>query len=153
MGLRRANADDIDDLVRLRRVMFEAMGVDHSAPEWAAECARVLRRELAPGGCMAAYVVEVDGRVVSSGVGMVASRLPGPRTPDGRYGYVQSMATDPDARGNGYARAVFGALVGWFEEQGVTSIGLHATAQGAPLYRSFGFSEPGHLELARHATR
>ena len=113
----------------------------------------MLRRELAPGGVMAAYVVESDGGVVSCGVGMVAPRLPGPRTPDGRYGYVQSIATDPDYRGRGYARAVFGALVEWFEAQGVTSVGLHATPAGAPLYESFGFTPGRFGYLSRHAAR
>lgn len=153
MGLRRATPDDIGNLVRLRRVMFDAMAVDASDPAWAEECAAVLRRELAPGGVMAAYVVEEDGGVVSCGVGMVAPRLPGPRTPDGRYGYVQSMATDPEHRGRGHARAVFAALLEWFEEQGVTSVGLHATPAGAAIYRTFGFSEGTFAYLSRHAAR
>ena len=134
--------------MRLRGVMFDAMGVDHSGPGWAATCERVLRERLADG-TMAAFVVEDDGRVVAGGVGMVAQRLPGPRVPDGRHGYVQSMATDPDARRRGHARAVFAALLGWFEEQGVAAVELHATEAGAALYRSFGFSEPSHLVLGR----
>ena len=152
MDLRRATPDDVDDLVRLRRVMFDAMGVDHTSPEWAARCAEVLRTELASGS-MVGYVVEEDGRVVANGVGMVAQRLPGPGNPTGRHGYVQSMATDEHARGNGYARAIFAALMEWFEENGVTSVTLHATQFGEPLYRSFGFTEPKHLPLSRHASR
>lgn len=152
MSLRRANPSDAAELVRLRRVMFEAMGVDHSAPEWAANADEVLRRCLASGE-MAAFVVEEDGRVVAGGVGMVAQRLPGPKNPSGLHGYVQSMATDPESRGRGHARAVFAALLEWFEERGVTSVDLHATGEGAPLYRSFGFSEPRHLPLSRHSSR
>lgn len=152
MPLRRANPSDAAELVRLRRVMFEAMGVDHSPPEWAANAETLLREHLASGH-MAAFVVEDDGRVVSCGVGMVEQRLPGPRSPSGRWGYVQSMATDPDMRGRGYARAVFAALTEWFEGEGVTSVELHATEQGAPLYRSFGFAEPRHVALSRHAFR
>ncbi|HWL35461.1 MAG TPA: GNAT family N-acetyltransferase [Frankiaceae bacterium] len=148
MPLRRATPDDAPDLVRLRRVMYDAMDVDHSSPEWAASCEAVLRERLASGE-MAAYVVEDGGRLVAGGVGMVEQRLPGPRNPSGLHGYVQSMATDPSARRCGHAREVFGALLAWFEEKGVTRIDLHATQYGAPLYRSYGFSEPPHLELAR----
>jgi GNAT superfamily N-acetyltransferase len=141
---------DVEELVRLRRVMFEAMGVDHSSPEWAAATERVLRTSLAAGS-MAAFVVDGDGgRLAAGGVGMVAQRLPGPRNPTGRHGYIQSMATDPSARRRGYARAVFEALLGWFEEQGVGSVALHATDEGAPLYRSYGFTEPANLPLSRH---
>jgi GNAT superfamily N-acetyltransferase len=152
MSPRRATPADADDLVRLRRVMFEAMGVDHSAPEWAANAATVLRDCLASGQ-MAAFVVEEDGRVVAGGVGMVAQRIPSPRNPTGLHGYVQSMATEPEARGRGYGRAVFGALLEWFDERGVTAIDLHATEAGAALYRQFGFSEPRHPELGRRTSR
>ena len=152
MPLRRANPSDAAELVRLRRVMFDAMEVDHSPPEWAANAEAVLRERLASGE-MAAFVMEVDGRLVSGVVGMVEQRLPGPKSPSGRWGYVQSMATDPDARGQGHGRAVFAALLEWFEEQGVPSVELHATRFGAPMYRSFGFSEPRHLALSRHSWR
>ena len=93
------------------------------------------------------------GGLCSCGVGMVAQRLPGPRNTHGRYGYVQSMATDEDARRQGHARAVFVALLGWFAEQGVTAIDLHATGAGAELYRQFGFTEPGYPELGVRAHR
>ena len=148
MPPRRATPDDVPELVRLRRVMYDAMGVDHASPEWAASCERVLRERLADGA-MAAFVVEEDGRLVAGGVGMVEQRLPGPRNPSGLHGYVQSMATEPRARRRGHARSVFAALLEWFEEQGVTAVDLHATEAGAALYRTFGFSEPRHLTLGR----
>ncbi|HVF05126.1 MAG TPA: GNAT family N-acetyltransferase [Frankiaceae bacterium] len=148
MGLRRATSGDIDDLVRLRGVMFDAMGVD-TGGDWRAPCADVLRRCLADG-TMAAYVVEEDGAVVACGVGMLAQRLPSPRNPSGRYGYVQSMATDEHARRRGHAHAIFAALMDWFGDEGVVSVGLHATDAGARVYRSFGFSDPRNPELTWH---
>ena len=152
MTLRRATPDDAPDLVRLRRVMFDAMDVDHSDPEWAHVCERVLRACLADG-TMAAFVVEEDGRPVAGGVGMVAQRLPGPKNPSGRHGHVQSMATEPAARGKGHGKAVFEALLAWFAEQGVTSVDLHASPFGEPLYRKYGFREPRHRAMSRHAPR
>lgn len=150
MAVRIATPDDAPELVRLRGVMFDAMGVDHSDPGWARACDEVLRRCLADG-TMRAYVVDRDGGGLRAcGVGMLAQRLPSPRTPNGRHGYVQSMATDEDSRGRGYAREVFEALLAWFEEEGVTNVDLHATAAGAALYRQYGFSEPRHPTLGRH---
>jgi GNAT superfamily N-acetyltransferase len=148
MLLRRATPDDAPDLVRLRRVMYDAMEVDHADPAWAESCERVLWTELATER-MAAFLVEEDGRVVAGGVGMVEQRLPGPRNPTGLHGHVQSMATHPEFRGRGHARAVFGALLAWFDEQGVRNVDLHASKYGEPLYRSFGFSEPRYPELRR----
>jgi GNAT superfamily N-acetyltransferase len=146
MPLRRATPDDVDDLVRLRRVMFDAMDVDHSDPAWAEACARILREGLA-GDRMAGYVVEEDRRVVACGVGILAQRLPGPRRPGGLNGHVQSMATEPAARGRGYAREIFAALLAWFDEAGADTVDLHATKYGEPLYRSFGFTEPRFVTL------
>ncbi|HEU0129858.1 MAG TPA: GNAT family N-acetyltransferase [Mycobacteriales bacterium] len=154
MRVRRATPDDAPELVRLRGVMFDAMGVDHAAePEWPAACERVLRDRLASGE-MAAFVVDGDGGgLAAGGVGMVAQRLPSPRNPNGLHGYVQSMATDPAARRRGYAREVFAALLEWFAERGVGSVDLHATEAGAALYRQFGFSEPRHPTLGWRAPR
>lgn len=146
MPLRRATPDDAPDLVRLRRVMFDAMEVDHADPEWAKACEAILREQLG-SGAMAAFVVEDDGQVVACGVGMVHQRLSGPRNPGGRYGFVQSMATDPAYRERGYARAVFAALLAWFDEQDVPAIDLHASPYGEPLYRSFGFRDGRYPEL------
>ena len=146
MPLRRATPDDAPDLVRLRKVMYDAMEVEYADPRWEATCERVLREALAAGR-MGAFVVEEDGRIVSGGVGMIEQRLAGPHNPEGKYGFVQSMATEPAARRRGYAREVFGALMAWFEENGVHRIALHATDAGAELYRSFGFSEGKFPEL------
>jgi ribosomal protein S18 acetylase RimI-like enzyme len=153
MPVRRATPDDAPELVRLRRVMFDAMGVDHGDPAWAAACERVLRAELG-SGAMVGFVVDLEGDgLAACGVGMVSQRLPGPGNPSGRHGYVQSMATDPGARRRGYAREVFTALMAWFGENGVTSVGLHATTLGEQLYRDFGFSDPANGALGWHAPR
>jgi ribosomal protein S18 acetylase RimI-like enzyme len=153
MPVRRATPADAPELTRLRGVMFEAMGVDHSDPAWAVACEAVLRSALA-SGAMAAFVVDAGGgSLAACGVGMVEQRLPGPRNPSGRHGHIQSMATDPAARRQGHAREVFGALLAWFAENGVTSVDLHATSLGEGLYRDHGFSEPRHLALSRHAPR
>jgi ribosomal protein S18 acetylase RimI-like enzyme len=152
MAVRRATPDDAPELVRLRRVMFDAMGVDHGDPAWAAACERVLRSELA-SGAMAAFVVDGDPGLAACGVAMVGQRLPGPQNPTGRHGYVQSMATDPGARRQGHAREVFAALMAWFAENGVTSVGLHATTLGEGLYREFGFREPANGALGWQAPR
>jgi GNAT superfamily N-acetyltransferase len=77
----------------------------------------------------------------------VWERLAGPADDDGRFGYVQSMATDPAWRSTGVARAVLALLLDGFRERGVGRVGLHATRYGEPLYRSVGFVEPRFPEL------
>lgn len=91
---------------------------------------------------MGLFVVEDPTRpgvLVSCGAGVIATRLPNPWHPDGRAGYVQWMSTDPAFRRRGLGRAVLRAVLDWFEDCGVENVELHATAEGAPLYRSEGF--------------
>jgi ribosomal protein S18 acetylase RimI-like enzyme len=145
--VRWATVEDIDELVRLRRVMFEAMGVDVTAAVDDA-VAGALRRGLPSGEVFAAVVDGPDRSYLAAcGVGLTSVRLPGPHNPSGGAGYIQSMATDPRARRQGHARAVLTLLLERFRELDVRVVELHATAAGEPLYRSAGFGEAQQLAL------
>ena len=147
-------AADVAELVRLRQVMFDALGWDDGSEPWPEACAEVLQRGLADGSIVAFVVDRPEGvGLASAGVGTVAQRLPGPCNPTGRYGFVQSMATDPEERRRGNARAVFAALIDWFKAEGLTAVDLHASPDGDALYRSFGFREGDHVELGWRARR
>ena len=149
MSARRAIAADVAEIVRLRQVMFDALGWDDGSEPWPAACAEVLRRGLTDGSIVAFVVDRQEGGgLASAGVGTVAQRLPGPGNPTGRHGFVQSMATDPGHRRRGHGAAVFTALVGWFKAEGLTAVDLHASPDGEGLYRSFGFREGEHVELS-----
>ena len=145
---RRATAADVEELVRLAVVMFNAMGLDTGAPEWQEMGRQVTGRRLGSGD-MAAWVVDGDepGHLISAGVGMINQRLPGPRNPSGRAGYIQWVATESGHRRQGLGREVIQGLLRWFAEQGVSVVELHATADGEPLYRSLGFGTPPNPQL------
>ena len=152
METRRATSDDADELVRLRQVMFDALTETHvTEPGWEPHAAEVFRTGLADGSIAAVVVDGPDGRLVAAGVGTVAQRVPGPGNHSGRYGFVQSMATDRDWRRRGLGRAVFSGLVDWFRAEGILAIDLHASPDGEALYRSFGFREGPNVELSWRA--
>ncbi len=98
---------------------------------------------------MAACVIDGDepGHLVAAGAGVINQRLPGPRNPTGRVGYIQWVATDPAFRRQGLARQVMQSILAWFAEQQITVVELHATADGEPLYRSLGFAAPPNPQL------
>ena len=145
--LRRATVDDAHDLMRLRGLMHEAMGADASDPAWRSATEAAFARRLATGGFVA-FVVEEDGRVVSSGAGWLEEHLPSPTLHDGRRGHVASMSTEPAARRKGYGELVFTALMAWFAEQGVPRVDLRATEDGRRLYERFGFRVLGGASMA-----
>ncbi|HEY8058731.1 MAG TPA: hypothetical protein VID94_08260, partial [Acidimicrobiales bacterium] len=57
MSARRAMAADVAEIVRLRQVMFDALGWDDGSEPWPAACADVLQRGLSDGSIVA-FVVD-----------------------------------------------------------------------------------------------
>lgn len=145
-GVRRAVPDDAAELTRLRGVMYESWGGDAASGEWAQASIAYMRRALATDELVAFVVDGTDG-LVSCGIGWVEQHLPGPNNLSGLRGHIANMSTEPGHRRNGHARAVFEALLAWFEERGVTRIDLRATTDGEPLYRSYGFTDPHDVPL------
>ena len=145
--LRRAAPEDVEDLTRLRGLMHLSMGAAELPESWRVACVEAFRQRLA-GDDFVAYGVDVDGRLVSCGVGWVEHHLPSPTQHDGRRGHIASMSTDPEWMRRGFARDVFRGLLGWFGEQGVPRIDLRATDVGRPLYEQFGFRVLGGATMA-----
>jgi GNAT superfamily N-acetyltransferase len=150
--IRPATLDDIADIVRLRVLMFEDMGLAPRLEVWSKQAVVFLEESLTDG-TTAAFVADAHDeaggarRVVASGVGTTCTRLPGPNNPSGRYGYIASMATEPEFRRQGLARGIVAALLDWFGARGIDRVDLHATPVGDPVYRAFGFTEGDPPEL------
>jgi GNAT superfamily N-acetyltransferase len=156
--VREATTEDAAAMVRLRAVMFEAMGTDadrlaepgwrHAAHAWFADGVG------APG--VRVVVAEVDGVVGAGAVGEVTSLIPGPATANGSVGLISNVATFPEHRGRGLARAVTDDLLAWFAEHtDVTRVDLFATREGARIYAQRGFTLRGFpaMCLAVHRER
>jgi len=137
--------------------MYESMGLDSRDPVWARRAAESFGARL--GTDVQAVVVDdreagpasASGRLIACGAVVVSERLPTPNNPGGRVGYVQWVATEPDARRLGFATLVMKMLLEWCNEQGVPIVELHATPQGEPLYGSLGFGQEGGTAMRRRA--
>jgi ribosomal protein S18 acetylase RimI-like enzyme len=150
LTVRFAMRADAPELVRLRGVMFESFGVDTSDPEWRGRCQAHLEERLADGRLIGAVVDHPQASgLVASALAEVSTRIPAPSRPTGSYAYVSSVSTDRAWRGRGMARAVVSLLLDELRRRGVRRVELHATPDGEPLYRSFGFlPRPGAKEMA-----
>jgi ribosomal protein S18 acetylase RimI-like enzyme len=137
--VRRGRVDDIEALLRLRAVMFDAMHIDYERAAWEPACRQILLDGLSSGDLIAAVGESDDGRVVACGIGAVRRWLPSPRNPSGLRGYIGSMATDADWRRQGIGREVIECLVEMLHRRGVAEIDLHATEESVGLYRALGF--------------
>lgn len=142
---RRASTDDIPELVRLRAVALDSLGVDPGPPQspWR-HIARTWFEQRITGHqdwCCLVIGGAPGEPLLASGIAWVTYHLPGPQWPDGRRGYIDGMVTDIAARGRGYARTILGGLVAWLEESGIQYIQLHASRDGVPVYKSAGFTD------------
>ncbi|MER5221898.1 GNAT family N-acetyltransferase [Streptomyces flaveus] len=141
--VRRATVEDAEEVLRLRQVMIDSVFAADSSTEWHAQSLPTVRARLAdPDGDFAAFVIdhpERPGALAALVAGTVEYRIGRAGNPHGSVGYVFSVATDPDSRRRGHARACMETLLDWFREKGAAHVDLNASAEAEPLYASLGF--------------
>lgn len=147
--IRRATVADIADLVRLRRMMFEAMGFDDAAQLAGADgAAATYFATTIPAGHFHGWLaVTSTGTAVGSGGVVIDQHPPGPGNLSGQIGYIMNVVTTPRYRRRGIARQIMQAMLEWLAERGVRCMALHATEMGRPLYVELGFADSNEMRL------
>jgi len=80
------------------------------------------------------------GDEIAAAGGMVIRQRPGSFVnPSGREAYIMSMYTAPQYRKQGLATEILNSLVEQAKKLGIVTIELHATADGEPVYKKYGF--------------
>lgn len=152
--VRRATAEDAEEVLRLRQVMIDSVFAADSSTEWHAKSLPTVRARLAdPYGDFAAFVIdhpERPGALAALVAGTIEYRIGRTGNPHGSVGYVFSVATDPDSRRRGHARACMEALLDWFRERGAAQVDLNASAEAEPLYASLGFMRKPDPSMRLH---
>jgi ribosomal protein S18 acetylase RimI-like enzyme len=148
--VRPAVAADAEELVRLRVLMFEAMGRDVSVTGWQQPCVEVFRRELGGSGLIATAIDAPDGGLACCAAAFVRLDLPRPGEPGTVSAHLHNVCTDPAWRRRGLARLAVTALIEQLDELGVRRSDLHASPDGLSLYESLGFKPyAGGVEMVR----
>jgi GNAT superfamily N-acetyltransferase len=148
--VRAATVHDVDALLALRAVMFDAMDI-HPADNWQGPCRLILLDGLMSGDLIGTVAETDDGAIVASGIAAIHRWLPSPANPAGLKGYVGSMATQEPWRRRGIGRRVAEHLIDTLATRGVSEIELHATEAGEGIYRSLGFAHRGNTtQLTLH---
>ena len=147
--VRLAGETDIADLVRLRRMMWEAMGVEDVSQLNATDeaAAAYFSAAIAAGTFHGWLAVTGTGTAVGAGGVVIDQHPPGPGNLSGRVGYVMNLVTDPRYRRRGIGRRIMETILGWLKEQGVRHVSLHATEAGRPLYEELGFVDSNEMRL------
>ncbi|MCZ9343984.1 GNAT family N-acetyltransferase, partial [Streptomyces sp. TRM76130] len=93
---------------------------------------------------------ERPGALAALVAGTLEYRIGRAGNPHGLDGYVFSVATDPDARRRGYARACMTELLEWFRGRGAGRVMLTASADAEQLYASLGFTRDTDPSMRLH---
>jgi len=146
--IRQATAADVDIILQHRRSMFADMadGTEGERDAMVATARPFIEAALRDGSYRA-WLLEVDGEVVSGGGVAVVGYQPTPFDPIPRRAWVLNMYTEPTFRGRGFARQILEAIISWCREQGLRAVLLHASEAGRPLYASVGFQPTNEMRL------
>lgn len=94
------------------------------------------------------WLASLSDEIVGSGGMSIRQRPGGFRNPSGRTGYIMSMYTRPDQRGQGICSELVRRLLATGAKLGIEHFELHATPAGEPVYQKLGFElHPGPTYL------
>jgi GNAT superfamily N-acetyltransferase len=147
--VREAALADAPVLAHQRRLMFDSIAPlpDHDGDFLEAAILRYIVQAM-PAGTFKSWVVECDGVIVAGGGLQLRTLMPRPGYVHGEpEGLIVSMWTDPEHRRRGLGRLVVDAILAWGRGNSVTRFTLHASDDGRPLYRLYGFLPTNEMRL------
>ena len=145
--LRRATLADLETLVYHRYAMWRDMGRPEQVLRAVDPAARAYFIAALPSDGYVGWLSEADGKIVAGG-GIVVSAWPGKAGSTlAKRAMILNMFVEPEYRRQGIARALMLAMIDWCKAQGFSSVGLHASDEGRPLYESLGFQPTNEMRL------
>ena len=146
--IRPATADDIPELLRHRRGMYEDMGYNDAGTlsGMVSTCKPYLASALA-NGTLHGWLACAGEKVVAGGVVLVSPWPSHPYDGQCRRATILNMYTDPPFRRQGIARRLMQTMIDWCRKEGFVHVTLHASDKGRPLYDSLGFEVTNEMRL------
>ena len=147
--IRPGTLDDAETVVAHRRAMFQEMGYrDEDAMNRMCELFRPwLRRKMQAGEYLAWFAIASDGGL-AAGLGMwLMDWPPHMLGPGPSRANILNVYTRPESRRHGLARKLTETAIKWCRENGISTVILHASNAGRPLYESMGFVPSNEMRL------
>lgn len=149
ISIRSATPQDCAVILHHRRSMFQDMG--EGSPQYLDRMVEAtapwLARALADGSYQGWLAETADRRVVAGGGVLLSTWPAGPHDPLTRRAVIINVYTEPEARRQRLARRLMSLMIQWLKEQGFSSVALHASDAGRPLYQALGFVPTNEMRL------
>ena len=142
--IRPATPDDIPEIVRQRRAMYEDMESSDTERLAAMQSmtADYLKKSLADGS-FRAWLAYAGSQAAGGGAVIITPWPAHPYDLECRRATILNVYTDPHYRRQGIARQLMQTMMDWCQREGFARIYLHASKDGRHLYETLGF-EPGN---------
>jgi GNAT superfamily N-acetyltransferase len=146
--IRPATLDDIPELLRHRRGMYEDMGYNdaETLSTMTSTCESYLAKALA-NGTLHGWLACAGEKVVAGGFVIVSPWPSHPYDGQCRRATILNMYTDPPFRRLGTARRLMKTIFDWCWKVVFVLVDLHASDKGRPLYESMGFEATNEMRL------
>ncbi len=140
MEIRKAGLKDLDVLFEQRVEFLREMRNHETEPseEFKKSTYDFIKEHL-ENDTLVAWVAEENGTIISLAMVTYYSVLPMTSNPNGSFGYIQNVFTDPSYRKQGIASILLKQMI---EDAGSRDVGrlyLSATDMGKPVYEKLGF--------------
>ncbi len=146
--IRLARPDETGIIVHHRSAMFLDMGVDpmlvqESEPqvyEW-------VKSRTESGIYTGFFAVATDDTPIAGAGLSWLDWIPGPGVPQVTRGYILNVYTEPEHRHRGLASLLVQRCVEFCRESGVSTVSLHASDMGRPVYEKLGFATTNEMRI------
>lgn len=143
MNIQYTNATiaDSDSLIQHRLDFLEIVSGKQAAAAIAAVTASLQQyfpRAISDGSFIG-IVAKDNDEVVATGGMITYTRPANYNSPNGKVGYILNMYTIPGYRRRGIGTNIMQQLIQVAKQEEIDMLELHASAEGEPLYKSFGF--------------
>jgi GNAT superfamily N-acetyltransferase len=146
--IRPASLEDIPEILRQRRRMYEDMHYNdaQTLDAMASLSSAYLRTAMADGSVRAWLAADGD-RVVAGGAVVISPWPAHPYDLECRRATILNVYTDPEYRRRGIARTLMQTIIAWCQREGFARVTLHASDDGRHLYESLGFEPSNEMRL------
>ena len=149
ISIRMATVEDLNCILRHRRAMFEEMGFrDTALLDRMQDLSRNYFSEALRTGAYTGWFAEGPNAQIIAGGGIVVAAWPGfPGERTAERAWILNMYTEPAARRRGIARRLIAVMIDWCRIKGFSTVSLHASDAGRPLYELHGFQPTNEMTL------
>lgn len=146
MKYRKANLDDMDRVIDLRKKQLVDEGIEPNI-DIDTELYEFFKKKLSDGSLVQWLVLDKE-EIIACGAIVFYEFPPTYTNKSGKKGYITNMYTKESYRGQGIATHLLTKLVDETKASGISKIWLGASKLGRPVYKKFGFKETDEwLEL------